>query len=424
MISTTSMEKDTYSDCHTAIEIYEFLFRMPPILGQFIFRQAAIEACNLASVKSFKDTRKELIEAFCYNFQENADPSAVYKLLNILEDNTVGLNNELWDSPAQLAKELETRCHLLDMPSADKFIPLYSCFSPDWQELDAEILESIRIVVNNWLINVSSDVNLKNDYTHNTFEAIGFKTFFMIFSANPTYDEKRSDCKFYQWYCKGEVLRIVIETVLNCGVTSISFDLWDYISKECEKKTYLRKAFIDNCKPFKNVYSLELTGDAPEQEPTSNDDSREKFPCLGELYYYSNKDETAKEANEEQLKQLYNLLKNCKYIEEKTPLLAFCNIFQKYTSLCEPIKWIGNGVELGAFLDVIFEEIIPKEKQERNSTKKDYQEKALKVFTMNKTIGSLKKAEKKHKDDFRDMFRNIGLYKEKESNGYFKNNKK
>ena len=76
--------KEIDSNTNTAIEVFDFIVKLPSPLGEFVFKRITEDAYYIASVQQSDKVKEQLIESICISFQSSQSVDPVCKYLGIL----------------------------------------------------------------------------------------------------------------------------------------------------------------------------------------------------------------------------------------------------------------------------------------------------------------------------------------------------
>lgn len=382
----------------TAIEVFDFIVKLPTPLGEFVFKRIVEDAYSIASIQSLETIRPQLLRAICDGIQtsQGVDPICKYLGINNLSDRKVV--DQLVMESDELFAILKSLYKFDHLPPMEDLVRSYSCFSipvagddyeNTWEDIRKRMLTIVDVVGNK-----DSLSTMENS---NCFIKLCYQTLFEKLASNNS--STQYDVLFYKWYCKGELLDTVFDTIYKCGVTSVSHALWENIVKKCEKNYYLARIVQERFDYYRvfspNIanYSFEYRGDK-KQESTVIVAS---LPCIP-----ISKD-NKNHINNDCMYKLYNMLIlrgeiDCHYQE-------FVAAFSGRSQTTRPIKWLKSQRELATFLYVL---------QAKGKSDQEYAEMASKVFIQKNdkkcSANTLNQPDYEQlKKDYKELFNSVGI---------------
>lgn len=245
--TTDNIKVDAVVNKHDNASVYldnaettiKFLVDIPTVLSKYIFCCITAEAYDIAAFYSIDEIKDQFITVVlesCYKKRQTYIKEIWKKLTssNRLKENT---------NKSDFNQELINNGPWLDLPSLQSLNDCFDYF--DVSEIDDVNwdLNSFPLGqrLKNTLINNGIDNYLENDMfleTDNCFQKIGYKTQYINICNN---DTDKYDKLFFRWYCMGEVLDIVLETIFNNRNTQLTKSLFHHLMNACKNQNELAK---------------------------------------------------------------------------------------------------------------------------------------------------------------------------------------
>lgn len=365
---------DIYNSLETAFDVFLFLTTIPSPLTEFIFKRIVDEAYSIASVIPFADAKKQLIESMSENI--NTITVDINPICNFLNINRYYKDVEKFITDKnKLNKIFNKYCQWNQLPSSDDLIQCYSCYSikrnnDNNMEWIPKTKRELRDKLSKLIDTIKDDFFDRNNTIlekNNCFHRLGYQTLFMnwISEKSPSIN----DIIFYNWYCKGELIDIVLDTIYRCNNDLISKTLLAWIIKQCESHEYLAKItqirfnILRQINPQFSEQNFEYKGEKRESNTINS-----SVLALGTIPK-SQKDSTP--IDQICLNNLYRKLKEMNYISQDCSNYEFEQVFSNRTNKVQPIKWLKHQKELANFLLILRDNI---------NYDNDYAERASRVF--------------------------------------------
>ena len=340
-----------------ALSTYLFLSRLPSPLAEFIFKQIIEDAYVCASVLPRATRVENVIEGICdalYLGNENFNTLLECLDLSYIDGKDIDEVIAQCDKGLILDK-MKSLYKLKDLPPKDGLLNAYANFSPD-DFVDEDSIASLKGYLRDKLKQVYSRYDrsfLDGSLTAlnlTPFKTLGYKSFFIEWTAGVQASDRNKDRLFFQWYCKGDLLSLVFDIIFRGSVTSVSRLMWKHLENECGKNYHLKnivqmqydeyRVFNPSLPPHEFTYK-------GSDEPTAEGGNPSYFPALPGVLV----DKNGPSMTETQLNSLYEVLKNYNLLDgTDVSLDAFKRVFSGKGNLAQPIKWNGRQKELASFL--------------------------------------------------------------------------
>lgn len=393
---------DNYKN--TAIAVFNFITSIPKPLSLFVFKRIIDESYDIARIISHEEARQQLIYAMCeyFNMEEKIDPICQYLDINKYYKEIDGLieDKEL------LMSKLSSICNWGNLPPLEELVHAYSCYSisnlgNDWiTNVDTAICYKLKNLVEN---NGIDYLNNENKYLEfdNCFLRLGYQMLFQNWYSNQS--SSCDDTLFINWYCKGEIMDVILYTIFDCNNSITSIALMEFLKKECKRNEYLAEVTqnrydkLRQIKPQLGMLCFEYEG-----EKKKNKTKSVYYLSLGSIPK-SKVDRNP--ISDDLMYKLYDCLEGEGYLE--CGLEAFKNIFSDKHLRVKPIVWKEDVKSLANFLS-----ILRAEESERN---KEYSMKAGNLFVQKSgkpcKWKSIYQTDSQHKSYklFREIFRTSGI---------------
>lgn len=351
-------------NAYTAIEVFDFIVKLPTPLGEFVFKRIVEDAYSIASIQSLETIKPQLLRAVCDGIQtsQSVDPICKYLGINNLSDRKE-VDRLVMESDELFAK-LQSLYKYDHLPPIEDLVRSYSCFSipvagddyeNSWEDIRKRMLAINDIADNN--------DSLSSMEKSNCFIKLCYQTLFEKLASNNS--STQHDVLFYKWYCKGELIDTVFDTIYKCGVTSVSHALWENIVKKCEQNYYLAKIVQERF----NYYRLFSPNIASCSFEYKGEKKLEATVVVASLPCIPISKDNRNQINDECMFELHKMLKLRGEIG--CPYQVFLSAFSGRTQTTLPIKWLKGQKELASFLYVL---------QAKDKVDKEYAEMASKVF--------------------------------------------
>ena len=241
MVSSTDYSEEQLKaieqNTNIAMEVFDFIIKLPSPLSEFVFKQIVEDSYYIASVQQFDEIKKQLLDSICFSFQSTKSVDMVCKYLGIL-NHYKEVDNLIMDG-IELNKKLNDLCKFDHLPPIDDLIMAFPCFSVE--VIGDDYLENMWELVRRKIMDLEG-VNDDNE-SHNRVER---ENCFVKLGYQSLFEKWACDCvpvglnkTIYNWYCKGEIIDSILDTIFKCGVTSISRSVWDLLVKKCEQNYHL-----------------------------------------------------------------------------------------------------------------------------------------------------------------------------------------
>ncbi len=352
---------ETYTN--TAIDVFDFIVKLPSPLGEFIFKRIIEDAYYIASVQQFEKVKEQLIESICISFQSSKSVDPVCKYLGIL--NHYKEVDGLVSDTDGLNKKLKEICRFSQLPPIEDLLLAYPCFS--FQIPGDDYIDNTRELIRGRVMDIKNyeGKSANNEFTgiDNCFVKLGYQTLFEKWFCDcisPNYNEM-----IFRWYCKGELIDSVFDTIFKSGATSVSRALWDLLVHKCEQQYYLslitqqRFDYYRVISPKLAYYEFKYKGEKKQE----NMDIIASLPCIPK-----SKDDS-KPIDDDCMYNLHSRLVALGKIE--CEFECFKSAFSGSTKTTLPIKWLDRQKDLAAFLYILRAE---------GRSNKAYAAQAAKVF--------------------------------------------
>ena len=381
---------------NTAIEVFDFILKLPSPLGEFVFKRIIEDAYFIASVQQFDKVKEQLIESICNSFQSSQSVDPVCRYLGIL--NHYKEVDSLVTDTDGLNKKIKEICKLDQLPQIEGLILTYPCFS--YQINGDDYLDNTRELVR---VRVMEREERKGntivkDLTENDncFIKLGYQTLFEKWVCNclpSNYNEM-----VFRWYCKGELIDSVLDTIYKSGATSVSRSLWELLVHKCEQHFYLSKItqqrfdYYRIITPELTYYDFKYKGEMKQKDI----DIIASLPCIPKSKFDSTP------IDDECMYNLHARLFALGKINCTSE--CFKSAFSGSTKTTLPIKWLHNQKDLATFLYVLRAE---------GKTNKAYASQAAKVFIQKNekacSASTLDQYEQEKISFYRNLFKEVGI---------------
>ena len=390
-------------DVDIALDVFLFLTSIPSPLAEFVYKRIVDEAYSIANAISFEKAKSQLIESISENINTMVeDINPICHFLGVgryYKD----VENSIMDKGA-LIKLLESKCSWQNLPCIDGLIQSYPCYSINIT--GTEWIADTKATLWNKLIELydtkgkeyfsnSKTILVKN----NCFLRLGYQTFFLNWLGNESVSD--DDAIFYNWYCRGELMDVVLNTIYSCDNDLISRTLLAWLMNQCELHqclasiTQIRYDSLRQIFPQLSVQNFDYKGEKKKESIINPVFALESIPK-------SKNNSTPIDSNS--MEKLYNKLKEMGYID--CAFTEFNSIFSSRCNKVRPIRWLKDVKELANFLLVL---------RGDNTSSRDYSERAAKVFIQKNykpcKMNSIYQAnrEKSNMQLFKDIFNSAGI---------------
>lgn len=372
---TEVKEQEIESYVNTAIEVSKLVSSLPSPLDAFVFRQILMNGYAVCAVIPQQEAVQQLIEAACMSFSTSNDPQPFMKLLvNMNDFNSDRFKqvehclDEIVDNSMlarqRLAEILNEVKNQESFPQLEQVFSLYRIFSQPVSR--AVYVEGLRVPLRKKLTELIQKNPLMAveplEDEPNAFKYLGFQTFLLTwcFSSESC---KRLDHLFFRWFCKGELLDIILDTMANCQSHFIRQSFMDLLidwSKNDSRLTSILQQRYDR-------YLTCSTQLPPHHfESTVNSFSIKQEGKVGALDCIEGLQKG--KSYEDALQALYTQLSLLKKIECTSD--TFSTAFGGELGFTSKITWKSTQYELASFLYILRCEKMTKE----------YADRAAKVF--------------------------------------------
>ena len=375
-MSTNIMNTDASAEINhwteKAFSTYLFLSRLPSPLSNFVFKRIIDEAYSIASalpkavrIDSVLEGISNAIDLNCENFS----PLQEYLQIKVSEKNEIDSIIAQYDR-REIKKGLCARFKLWDLPAKEDLVDAYLCFSQTVP--DDDVIDNHKEIVRNKLTRLLSKYGRKffekpKIVKLRPFQTLGYKTLFNEWFNDNT--DQDMDLLFFRWYCQGDLLNIVLDSIFRGESTTVSQIMWQYIKDACKKDYYLSeltKEQYNEYRRFNPTIPLEAFDFMGLRTIEAKAKSLGVFPALPRIV-----DKTKEFVPENEIFLLYGKLVQKEYLDEKeTPFEAFHKVFSGEGRSARPIIWHGRQKQLASFLAFA----------QGGSTSKEYSKTATKLF--------------------------------------------
>ncbi len=357
-----------------AFSTYLFFSKLPSPLSSIVFKRIIDDSYCIASSLPKATRLDSVIEGISNAIDLDCDdfsPLLDYLQIRVVEkndiDSTISKNDR-----GRIKKALNSKVTLRGLPAKENLVDSFPCFSQT--VLDNDVIPNYKEIVRNRLTAFS--LKYGNQFFESPmplkirpFQTLGYKTLFNEWFNDET--DRQIDLLLFRWYCKGDLLCIVLDTIFRGESTSISRVMWKYLNDACEKDPYLReitqeqyeeyRIFVPSVPPHEFVFKG--------KKPLETDaESLGLFPTLPRVV---RKQRINGYLNENEIFALYEkLIENGFLDRNETPFEAFSKVFSGEGRCARPIKWHGQQKELATFLAIA----------QGRSTSKEYSKAASSLF--------------------------------------------
>ena len=352
----------------TAFEVFWFLATMPTPLAEFVYKRIVDEAYSIASALPLEEAKNQLISSISENINTSEDDiNPICHFLGI-DRYYKDVENSITDKDA-LMKIFEKYCSWQNLPSAEGLVQSYSCFSIEIT--NTEWIAETKATLWNKLTSLTEIKGIDYFSNHNTilikkncFHRLGYLTLFMDWYSTKT--PSVNDIVFYNWYCQGELIDVVLDTIYGCNNNIISKSLLAWLIQQCENHqrlaeiTQIRYDLLRQIRPQLGVQNFDYKGEKKTNNTLLPVFALESIPK-------SSTDAIPIDSNS--MKKLHYKLKEMSYIN--CSFTEFNSIFSSRCNKTKPIRWLKDVKELANFLLVL---------RGDNKYSKDYSQRAAKVF--------------------------------------------
>lgn len=347
----------------TAIEVIRFIINLPSPLSQFVFRQIVQNGYAVASVLPRQEQKEQLLRAVCDGLELSKQTAPVYCYLGVernyrqLDDTVQRMDDTC--STDDLFEKLKELCAWETLPPSVDLIQAYDCFSFS----DNGNAESLREIVRVRLTEVMKSGIAVSQLRYSCFRLLGFQTLFEKWIASmldSNYDEL-----FVNWYCKGEVIDVIIDTIAKSGVYSVSYALFERLKAQCEENYYL-SIVVQQRYDFYRQFTASLP---PYQFVYKGDKQYVQIMKCMALPKIAKSGTDITPVDNNCLYKLWGLLRKRGDIE--CEFLRFQSVFSGTYQETHPIKWLSDQNSLAVFLFIL---------RGKNKADKEYAKKAASVF--------------------------------------------
>ena len=328
--------------CHNATEVWEFLCKMPSPLSQMVFKRAADIAYTFALVQTPETAKRQLLEAIAYSVESTSSEEEILHLATCLEaeDYAEEISWNLGAEPAILCDYLLEHCTWSQIPPKEGLLRAHGAFriSDNAEAGTDEFLHRLRENFNRGMVLGENPA----DSIGNPFLLMGFQTLLEKWACSIL--PRELDSLMFRWYCKGEIIDLVIDTILNSGICFVSDSILKFMDKEAEYRYYLSVVFQER---FDNMrrHSLSLQPHTFEYKGESIPVTLRQFNSLETIPQTVGLNTAA-----DPLKvcELYLKLRQEDYIG--CAQANFQSAFAGYWNTTEPIIWHKDQKSLASFL--------------------------------------------------------------------------
>jgi hypothetical protein len=340
-----------------ALATYLFISRLPSPLAEFTFRQVVEDAYNYAMLLP-RATRVEIVtEGICEAlYYGNENFSALLECLDLSYIDGKDIDEVIAQCDRGLLLEkMKALYKLNDLPPKDGLVNAYASFTPD-DFVEDDGIASLKGYLRDKLEQVYCEYDTSfldeasSTSNFSPFMILGYKTFFINWSAGIQPSNRDKDKLFFQWYCKGELLSLVFDVIFRGPVTTVSRLMWKHLNGECGNNYHLKNIVQKQYDEYR-VYNPALPAHdftyKGQDEPSDEREKTRYFPALPGIIA----NENGSIMTETQLNSLYQTFKDNDYLDEReAPLDAFKRIFSGKGNFARPIKWNGQQRFLASFL--------------------------------------------------------------------------
>lgn len=367
----TDLTRKGFEMAEKAMSVYCFISELPSPYGEFVFKNIIEDARTVASVLTDSTALSQFIDAVCDCIYAEADSLPLMECLGMTEHQDEF--DEMVLEREELKRIVRKYMTISSIPSDTQMMSIMSCFTPTRLEDDKRdiVLNSIQ----NRMLSITKsnpdiEKKLKASVSIPQFHYLGYLTrFHEWFSMKQSTLEE--NVLFYQWYSKGMLLDIVLDTVFKCGVSAISKDLWDYIQKACNGDYHLADLFNRRYNELSRFYRWADT-DPFEFLGIRNDTTKEDAESIKLSLPKIMKEGGAEPYSTNEVGNIYRMLVQSGYIDKKkTTIQDFLRAFDGNRSPVKQIVWEKGQKSLATFLLI---------SNGTGKTNKEHAEMAAKVF--------------------------------------------
>lgn len=332
-------------ETNRAIEVFNFIMKLPSPWAEFVFKRIVDDSYAIASVLSKQKAKEYLILSICNTLQatQNIDPICSY--LGVIS-HYKEVDKLVTDTDALRLKLIEV-CNFEQIPNREGLILSYSCFSIPYAGDDyvENMWEMIRLKLMGILSKDRNDSAKEDCLKEYCFLKLGYKTLLEKWVCNCI--PSSYDSILVKWYCDGELIDIILDTIFKCEVTSVSQGLWNHLVYNCEQNPYLSQIVQQRYDRYQRFfpalgkYVFEYKGD----KKMEYKGMVASLPCIPTSY--TNKTPI----DDHKLYDLYEML--CMRGELSCEFQSFKSAFSGETKTTQPIMWLKGQKELASFLYVL-----------------------------------------------------------------------
>ena len=223
-----------------AISVFRFLSSIPKTLQHHMFYQIIEDANAQSEFLTYGRALRDLVTAISDHIFNDKETKKVCELL----------------FPGNLSSKILTVIQTGDfkkledgsqmrLPEKKDILQVFAFFrwSGDGMLNLSNLIENVEELI----------AEVENENTHinveeSAFEKLGFLTLMSNTLERPKLEKK---CLFIRWYCNGQILDVVFDTIMNCKITSIKRMLLNHVKAECMKDSILCEVVNERWNEFR-----------------------------------------------------------------------------------------------------------------------------------------------------------------------------
>ena len=240
-----------------AIAVFRFLSSIPESIQRHVFNQILEDAFAQSEFFTREHALKDLCKSLKAHIFNVKDLNDVCEILFPKDISTVVSTVIQTGDFEKLEEELP-----IQLPGKLNMLQAFSYFR--WSgdgELDlSNMIGSIEELI----AALNGKVHAQEANDEYAFEKLGYLSLMLNslerFEAGFA-DEKYRDI-FVRWYCEGQILDVIFDTILNCKIISIKRWLWNHLVAGCEKNKTLCEVVNERWNEFRtfnNMLATEIT---------------------------------------------------------------------------------------------------------------------------------------------------------------------
>ena len=237
-----------------AIAVFRFLSSLPESIQQHVFNQILEDAFAQSEFFTREHALNDLCTSLSVHVFNVKDMNDVCEILFPSDVSTMVSTVIQAGDFEKLEEELS-----IQLPGKLNMLQAFPYFR--WSgngELDlSNMIDSIEELI----AARNRDVNAQVANDELAFEKLGYLS--LMWSSLERFedgfvDEKYRDI-FVRWYCEGQILDVVFDTLLNCKIFSIKRWIWNHLVAECKKDRTLCEVVNDNWNEFRTFNKMLAT---------------------------------------------------------------------------------------------------------------------------------------------------------------------